>query len=563
MKRAVSQLSEEVYDLAIVGGGIYGAWMVWDAALRGLSVALLDQGDFGNATSANSHKIIHGGLRYLQHADFKRMRESIRERSILLRIAPRLIHPTPFLVPTYGHWIRGKSVMRLALKLNDIIGYDRNRRLEPEKNIPRGQVISKDEFLRLCPGVAQKTVTGGAIFYDAQVSNPNRLILSILHSSEEAGANLANYVRVTGLIQEGTSVTGLLAKDLLSGNSLRVRARMVVNCSGPWVDQTLDSVESLRGRRKESWFKAIVLVVRPLFQTMAVGFPADSLYNDEDAFLNKGARYFFVTPWRNTSLVGTFYSHYDGDPGEMKVHQEEITDSIAQINRAYPLANLKRDDVHFINAGLLPRGEGNRGDIQYMKHYKILDHEKESGVPGLISVIGVKLTTARDVAEKVTNLVLKKLGKRPIKCQTADRPIHGGTILQPLARFPSESEGTSNRLGGEVVNHLLNTYGSEYSSILRYSEGNPEWAKPVIKDSPVIKAEVIHGIREEMAQSLADVIFRRTELGTAGYPGDSCLESCAEILACELGWSSETKRTQIEEVRESFLKLGCRYEQQG
>jgi glycerol-3-phosphate dehydrogenase len=165
MTRNFSQLSHKVYDVAVIGGGVYGISVARDAAFRGLTVAVVERGDFGNATSSNHHRIIHGGLRYLQHVDLKRMRESIRERNILLRIAPHLVHPLPFLIPTYQYLTQGRLLLSLALKMNDLISLDRNRNLEPHKKIPRGRLISKSECLQLCPNINQRDLTGGAFFF--------------------------------------------------------------------------------------------------------------------------------------------------------------------------------------------------------------------------------------------------------------------------------------------------------------------------------------------------------------------------------------------------------------
>ena len=193
MKRDPSQLANANYDLLIIGAGINGACAAWDATLRGLSVAIIDKGDFGAATSANSLKFIHGGLRYLQKADIQRTRMSIKERSILLRIAPNFIHPIPCLIPTYGHYKRGKEIMQLAFKINDFFGFDRNSHIAPDKHIPNGKVISKDECLKLFPHFNKNGLTGGAMWYDCQVRNSERLTLSFLLSAANAGVDLCNY----------------------------------------------------------------------------------------------------------------------------------------------------------------------------------------------------------------------------------------------------------------------------------------------------------------------------------------------------------------------------------
>lgn len=559
MKRAVSQMPQKIYDVAIIGGGIYGASVARDAALRGLTVALVDQGDFGNATSANNHKIIHGGLRYLQHVDLKRMRESIRERSILMRIAPHLVHPLPFLIPTYRYLLPGKLIMAAALKLNDLISYDRNRDLEDQKMIPRSRIISRQDCLRLCPGLDQKDLTGGALFFDGQVHNPDRLTLSVLVSAARAGADLANYAQVTGFLCEGDTITGIQVTDVLSGISIKVRARIVVNCSGPWMNRVHELLGNQRVQRRIRLLKTVVIATRMLVQKVAVGVPSRSRYKDEDAIVRKGHRYFFITPWRNTSLIGTFQAAYDGEPDDFRVSEQDICGLINEINAAYPAAAIKREDVYYVYAGMVPRGEAGSttDDVQYAKHYRIQNHEYEDGIGGLISVIGVKYTTARDVAQKTVDLVLRKLGRGPVVCQTATTPVPGGAIERLEEFVARELEKGSPRVSPETLGHLIQTYGSEYREILRYSEENQEWGQPVTISSPVTRAEVLHGIREEMAQKLSDVIFRRTELGTTGYPGDSCLNTCATIMAAELRWDEKRKRKELEETSAVYANRGC------
>ncbi|MFZ1747563.1 MAG: FAD-dependent oxidoreductase, partial [Nitrospirales bacterium] len=240
MTRNLPRLANARYDVAVVGGGIYGACVAWDASLRGLSVVLLEQGDIGSGTSANSLKIIHGGFRYLQHGDFTRMRESIQEQMALMRIAPHLVHPLPVLIPTYGHGLRGKEVFACALAINDLIGFDRNRLDDPQKHIPRGRILSRSRVLELLPNIPDAHLTGGGVFHDGMVYNSERLLLSFLHSAESMGAEVANYVKVVGYLKTNDQVRGLEAEDRLSGERFQVEANVVVNACGPWLDQTED-----------------------------------------------------------------------------------------------------------------------------------------------------------------------------------------------------------------------------------------------------------------------------------------------------------------------------------
>ena len=541
MKRDLHKLAETTYDLLIIGGGINGACAAWDAALRGLSVALIDKGDFGAATSANSLKIIHGGLRYLQNADFRRMRQSIRERRIFMRIAPHLVHPFPCLMPTYGHFMHGKELLSLALMINDLVGFDRNCLEDPQKYIPRGRVVSKKECLRLIPGFNQRDLTGGAIWYDCQAYNSERLTLSFVLSADKAGAAVANYVEVKGFLKNGNQITGVRARDRLTEEELDLRAKIVLNTTGPWINRVLSILDG-RHKDKMPLSKAINLVTRPIIEKYAVGVPG------------KDSRLFFVTPWRNHSLIGTAYLAYQGASDDFKVTENDIQDLIDEINEAYPAAALKRDDVSFFHGGLLPMaGENNNtGGVELTKHYRIDDHKKGDGIDGLISVIGVKYTEARDVAQKAVDLVFRKLERKHPKCLTAATPVHGGHIERFEDFMGQEIKKKPYSLTEEVVRHLVYNYGSEYGEVLKYISENSDWSQTVPNSSEVVKAEVIHGIREEMAQKLSDVIFRRTDLGSTGNPGDECFKTCAAIMAAELGWDAQTTERELTEVREVF-----------
>jgi glycerol-3-phosphate dehydrogenase len=551
-------MANKQYDVLVIGGGIYGANVAREAAFRGLSAALVEQGDFGHGTSANSHKILHGGLRYLQHGDFRRMRESIRERRNLFRMAPHLVDPMPVLVPIYRRQFPGKLAMAAALKINDLISFDRNRSLEPSKAMPPGRMLDTAECLERVPGLDAHDLVGGALFHDGQLYNPDRLILSILWSASQAGADLANYVRVTGFLQERGTLIGVRARDVLAQKAMDIRANIIVNCSGPWMNGVLRLTGDAGVQSKTRFLKAVVLVTRPVTHGIALGVPGIAPYRDRDAVVDKGRRFFFIAPWRNASLVGTFQVPHEGEGREPTVTEQEISTFMNEVNAAYPGAGLKRDDLRFAYAGLIPCGDDDRamGNLQLLKRYKLIDHARD-GLDGVISVVGVKFTTARGVAEKAIDLVFRKMGRRPLPSTTATSPVDGGEDRPFDGLHDAAAPGRPGAVPPEVLGHLTRTYGSRYRDILNYGAEQPAWLERVIETSPVIKAEVVHGVRAEMATALGDVIFRRTELGTAGYPGDRCLETCAGLMANELGWGLEQTRREIEQVRAVYTRLGC------
>jgi glycerol-3-phosphate dehydrogenase len=553
MKRNFEQLSHRTYDLIIIGGGIYGAFAAWDAALRGLSVALLEKGDFGGATSSNSLKIIHGGLRYLQHADFKRMRESIRERRILMGIAPHLVHPLPCLMPTYGHGLKGREAMAVALLMNDLIGFDRNRLPDPQKRLPRGRLISRDEVLSIVPEIDSRRLTGGALWHDCQTYNSERLLLAVLHAAVAAGAEIANYAEVTNLLKQGQRIIGVRVVDRLTNNEREARARLVLNSSGPWVDKVLGLVNTKNKKPRFVPSKAMNLVVRrQLIPKYAVGLSSKFEFKDADAVLSKGSRLFFITPWRGYSLIGTTHLPYAGDAETFRITEKDVLEFVDQINEAYPPAAIKREEVSRIYGGLLPMDDhaSRNGHVTLVKHYRIHDHLAEDGLEGLVTVVGVKYTTARDVAAKSIDVVCRKIGGKFPASSTHRTPVHGGTIERFDEYLHQETARPPAGLSAEITRLLIQNYGAAYREVLGYLDKTATVKNddPISRHPEILRAEVLYGIREEMAQTLGDVVLRRTELGSAGHPGNAVALVCAEIMATELGWDWARGQREIEEL---------------
>ena len=537
MKRNLATLTQTVYDVLIVGGGIYGASVAWEASSRGLSVALVEQSDFGGATSANSLKTIHGGLRYLQTADLKRMRESISERTTLMGIAPHLVHPLPVLIPTYGHGTKGKEALSVALKLNDLISFDRNRLADSQKHLPQGRVISKAECQQLIPDLTIKGLTGGAVFHDAQVYNSERLTLAFLRSAVEAGAEISNYTKVTGFLQQQNRIAGVQVEDILSGNSLEIQAKTVINTSGPWVNQVLGLVKPQPAQNQMGLAQAMNLITRPLFNHYAVGLPGEG-------------RFWFVSPWRGKSMIGTWQAISTQNPDEFQISEESIQGFINQINEAYPAAQLTREDVLFVHQGQLPcKGiDPKTGEPAMLKQYQIRDFAKE-GLPGLISVVGVKYTTARDVAQKTIDQVFKSWGRKSPASVSAKTPLYGGEITDFSAYLKREiAAKQSEGFAAETVRSLIYNYGSAYQEVLGYLKKLP---RPSLSDDAVLKAQVLYAVDCEMAQTLSDVVFRRTELGSAGELNENSVQICAETMAEILNWSPTKVQQELQQVKNS------------
>lgn len=295
--------------------------------------------------------------------------------------------------------------------------------------------------------------------------------------------------------------------------------------------------------------KAMNFVTRPLFKDYAVGISSTATYEDKDAVLKKGSRFLFIAPWRNRSLVGTWYAPFDGHPDEFAITETDIQAFLSEVNQAYPAANLKREDIDFVHGGLLPSTgvSPQSGDVQLAKHYTLYDH-RQDGIQGMLSVTGVKYTTARDVAEKTVDWIGRATGKNLPRSTSSVTPVWGGEI-QDFAAFLQDSMQQYSHIHEADMRRLVYTYGSHYQQVLQNQADPSDQGRP---DLEVIQAEVLHSIRVEMAQTLSDVVFRRTELGSAGSPGYALLRFCAEVMAAELGWSSDILAQELDRVERTF-----------
>lgn len=546
-------MSDKEFDVIVLGAGAFGSCAAWEAASRGLSVALVERRDFCGATSANHLKMVHGGIRYLQHADIQRVRESCLERSVLLRIAPHLVRPIPILMPTYGNGMQGKEVLRVGLLAYDLITADRNRGLrDPARRISRGRIVSRSECLEIYPYLKKEKLTGGGIFPDGQFYNPPRLALAFLRSAELAGARIGNYCEVINFIKKSDRVLGVLVRDTLSGDRFEIRGKVVLNATGPWADRLLAGRGGLDLRPAPSFSRDLGFVVRrPLAQSHALAIQLRA--KDPDAVLSRKGRHVFVVPWRNYSLIGVWHKVYKLGPDRIAVSEEEIQSYINEVNEAYPAFDVTLKDVSMINTGLTLFGENseNASDLSFGKRSLLIDHARQSGVEGLVTLIGVRATTARGMSEKAVDLVFKKLRKTPVASKTSTIPVYGGEIEDFDGLLECSIKRHGNLHSNEVMNHVVHNYGSQYGEVLSYIKENPSWSEP-LGESQVIKAEVVHAVREEMAQNLEDVVFRRTDLGTGEYPGANTLGACAEIMAGELGWNKARTEKEIQDVTSLF-----------
>ncbi|GAB3678422.1 glycerol-3-phosphate dehydrogenase/oxidase [Salinisphaera aquimarina] len=545
MNRAIDGLGLRSYDIAIIGGGIYGTCIARDAALRGMSVALIERGDFGQATSHNSLKLIHGGLRYLQHLDVRRVRECIRERNHWLKNAPHLIRPLDVLIPTYGHGTRGRAALWSATQLYNALSVDRNRGLAEEQLVPAARIVSRAECERRIPGIDSKRVTGGCCWTDGQMQNAARVVLECVQDAVQAGADAANYVEATRLLTEDSNVQGVSARDLLSGEQLTIRATLVINASGPWLANVLGADIGPRYHTVIPLARALNVITRALPTQGAVGVESR---RSSDAVVGQSKRLYFITPWRGLSIIGTTHLPFDGQPDTYQVMPAEVKAFLDEVNQAYPPAKLTLADVVYCYGGLTPAAGLTGPEIRRARESRIIDHEVEDGVGGLLSVSGVKFTSAREVAEKAIDAAVRKLGKSGLRCVTHKTPLSGAQ------NYPGRRELRKSielRLGPGVDSaavDCLEEYGTRYERVLGMWNGQPD-------EKSILEARCRYAVREEMARSVSDVVLRRTAMAERGTLTESALQACTTTMAHELGWNDLEASRQKQAVHSRLAEL--------
>ena len=541
MTRDLDQLTARTFDVLVVGGGIYGLTIAYDAAQRGLSVALIEREDFGSGTSFNHLRTIHGGLRYLQTLDFPRARESVLERRVIATIAPHTVRPLPFALPLFRSITHGATAMRAGFMLDRLIAFDRNRGVVPSHRLPAGRVVSRDDAVERFPGLRQRGLTGAGVWYDYVATEADRLTFSFALAASQNGAVLANHIAATALVVDGRRVVGVHARDALEAREIEIAARVTVNATGSGVDQLLQPVGA---STRIPMLTAMNLVTRRAAAEAALGGRSAS------------GRYVFLVPWRGRALFGTWESARANEPHDTGASQADVADVepfIIALNEAFPSLDLTRDDVTLIHRGVVPAIAAG-GRIALEGHEQVLDHARDgpTKLDGLVSVVGAKYTTARRVAERVTDRLLAKLQQRPVPCRTATTPLPGGSVRDLSMTIADARRDVHMDLPSDTIPHLVAAYGSRYREILAFCADRPDLRMRLADNSPVVGAELVWAARHEMAATLADAFVRRTPLGALGYPGDAAVDRAADLVGGELGWSGERTRGEIDALRRFY-----------
>lgn len=529
MRRATDRLADETFDVLIVGGGVTGACVARDASLRGLKVALVERGDFANATSAHNSKLVHGGLRYLRNFELGLVRESLRERRIWQRIAPHLVRPLPFLVPLYGGGWKSRAALSAGLTLYDLLSFDRGWLDDPDQRLPGHSWLNAEEARRREPVLDGPNLDGAFLYYDAQMYSPERLALECLIDADAQGAAIANYVEAGRLLIRDGRVEGCSVRDTASGAAFDIRARTTLVAAGPWADIFLQHALSRPASHKLMRSKGIHVLVPAMTRQFALTMAT-------------AHGHFFVLPWRGHTLLGTTDTAFAGDPDTVSVSESDIGEFLAFINAHLPAANLTRAKVEYFYAGLRPLVDDGSGDTYgASRRAELVDHGKDDKLDGLFSAIGGKWTTSRRLAQTVVDTVVAKLGMRSRECETATRCLPGGRI----GRFTGFVDAQKNEHPGVArLDHLARLYGARLPQMMAQAGNRPELLREVAPTGD-IGAQIAFAIGEEMALTLDDVVMRRTGIGQLGAPSRETLDNVSRLMASQLGWNDERRLGEI------------------
>ena len=520
------------FDLAVIGAGINGAGIARDAALRGLKVIVVDKSDMCSGCSAISSRLIHGGLRYLEYGEIPLVYESLHERRYLRLTAPHLVEPLRICIPIYAGARRGPLLIRMGMLAYDLLSL--------RKTVPNHQMLSRAELQKEEPGLEAEGLRAAARYYDAQVTFAERLVLENLLAARSAGAEIRTHCEVTGIQVKEGAVDSITCVDQI-GQSSTVQVKAIINAAGPWVDHVLAGAPS-PSKRLIGGTKGSHIIVGKF-----EGAPHDAFYVEAAA----DGRPFFIIPWNDQYLIGTTDIRYDEDLDHIRASGAEVNYLLAETNRVFSRAGLTRADIHYAYAGVRPLPYQEEGPESAITRRHIIKSNKEVA-RGLLSIIGGKLTTYRNLAEQAVDKLAKLQRLKLPPCRTRNTDLPGVWGIERARALLQRLESLSEK----GVDRLLCIYGGRAAEIAELCTG--ELAHALGEDGRMLAAEVVFAIREEFALTLEDIVFRRMMIGFDADQGRPRYDQIAAIAAAEAGWSPEQKAQQLDELIEYAESLRVR-----
>jgi glycerol-3-phosphate dehydrogenase len=535
---AIEAIAGERFEVVVIGGGITGAGVALDAASRGYSVALLERGDYAIGTSSRSSKMVHGGLRYLQNLDLGLVREALLERQLMVQLAPHLVYPTPFLVPSFGEDRRDRKI-GLGLNMYDVMATTRVGRSRREMRFSkeedqdfywspdRHRTIGREELLEMVPSLAPRGPNDAYLFYDCQTDDV-RLVLTVLGEAERFGAVMLNGAEVVELTSDGGMASGVAFVETESGERIEVAADNVVNATGVWADLL---------RPEEIVEEEDVPRIKPSRGTHVL-VDRDGLSTGSAACIVPAGegRAIFALPWYGRTLIGTTDVDFEGDIDHPRPGEDEVEYLLDAVNAFFGTEIGGRDLVGAY-AGVRPlisSGDPKKS-VDISRRAEL--YETSSG---LLTITGGKLTTWRRMAKQVVDRIVDREG-REAPCHTAEIPLG----MEARAEDLEAPEG----VGEASVSQLAFRYGHAARAVLDLAWKDAKLAAPIVEGRPDLLAEAAIAARLEQARSVADVLLRRTRLGLLAAPqlrGTDAARPVAEAMGRELGWSRRRVRSEAD-----------------
>ncbi len=518
-----------MYDVIVVGAGINGVGIALDASLRGLRVALVEKDDICSGVSAWSGRLVHGGLRYLEHYDFGLVRESLVERERLFRNAPHLVVPVPLLMPTFSHNRRSRWLVELGMMLYDVLSFG--------KTPPMHRMLGRHGVLKRFPGISQQGLKGAALFYDGQVELAERLCVEIAMDAVANGTELILHTRVDAPLVEDGQVVGVRATDELTGERVELRAPVVYNVAGPWIDRVFAPGTAPAQPRLNGGAKGSHLIV-PRFP----GAPTDVVYYES----RRDGRLVLVIPWMEHVMIGTTDVRFEDDPDFARCDIGEAEYLLDEVNSLIPEAGLTMDDVLYTLSGVRPLPyEPGVPESSITRTHVLHDHSA-SGLPGLVTVVGGKLTTYRQLAQDAVDDIMRRLGRPDPGCSTGKRPLPGAI---GFSRDALRADLLRRGAPEAVARRLVKVYGAGAGAVWTLAEADPALARVVHEPSALTSAELVHAVQVERAGTLADILARRTLTAFEPGHGLESVDAIVDVIAPVAGWDGERRATEVAAYR--------------
>ncbi len=537
MKRDIENAAKRKYDVAIAGGGIYGACITDKMAQAGYKTILLEASDFGTKTSANNLGILHGGLRYIQHFNFRRLKRSVESRRYFLKLAPQLVQITAFHVGIKKRGLKNPTVMRFALWLNDWLTKNKNSGLATKVHIPNSKVVPSDELDPSFPVLKQRGVVAVARWFEAVLTHPERMVLETVLNAKQNGAAVFNYCRVEKVMVKSDTLKGIQIKDRISGQRLTLRCRWFIDATGRQSDDLYSQKTEYIANKK--WARSNNLILnRNVHPEGAIGAPIVDQLKDDKAKGRGDERQLFLVPKGNTTVIGTFYTHQEKAQNNLALNSKDKERYIKLINQAFPFAQIKVHEPMKWHSGWLPLSATSKSnEIQLQDHSQLhpilfkpthtTTDERVRLNPrrGIIEVRGVKFTTAPAVADDVVDLLQSHF-----------------MLSNPPA--VTEVRLTSNHIPNtDLAKSLYSKYGIRWTKVNKYLSENASLDKLI--DEQISVGEICYAIDHEYAMRLDDILARRACMAYAHPTSSKIGLRIAKIMQAKLAWSDERMRFEV------------------